>query len=298
MSKTVVTVASWEPRFWLGLQSILTDKGIAAITLYYMKEYADRTKQVREMAKGLAEQKNLAVSEIQLSFQCPQATWSAIGSYVSNKLDSNDSIMLDITTMPREVTWCNLFWLEQSHAFVEFIYHQPESYGADWLARDPEEPRLVYKLAGLPKVGLGSALVMVTGYDTDRTLQAIDYFEPSLVVLAVQTGQQFQNNERNVIKHTRGRLGSACEVIDIDAYGTDQGYAQLRIKVSEVHEKYNVILCSFGPKLSAMSLYRLQREFKRISLAYIRYRDYSEQYSQGIGDATAGVLYFQSPTIA
>jgi len=51
-----------------------------------------------------------------------------------------------------------------------------------WLSRDPGKPRFVFKMSGLTKLGQPTALVILTGFDVQRTEQLIRFFEqPSLL---------------------------------------------------------------------------------------------------------------------
>ncbi len=75
---------------------------------------------------------------------------------------------------------------------VTAIYNEPEVYG-DWQSREPEKPRIVYKLAGLSKLGVPNRLLVTTGFDLERVRQLIAFYEPDKTALCVQTGAQ-QNN--------------------------------------------------------------------------------------------------------
>ena len=67
-------------------------------------------------------------------------------------------------------------------------------------------------------------------------------------------------------------------------------YGALRGPVEKLARDHNVILCSFGPKPSAIALFRLQREFPQCSLAYIGCKEYNPNYSVGLGDAISGSI--------
>ena len=172
---------------------------------------------------------------------------------------------------------------------THYVYNLPKTYATDWLARDPNDPRLVYKLAGTLEVGRPTALVAVTGFDEKRCRQAVEFYEPARVLLAVQSGQQYENNVRNVGPKLAGGW-TAIGHTEVDAFGADHGYGALRGPVEKLARDHNVILCSFGPKPSAIALFRLQREFPQCSLAYIGCKEYNPNYSVGLGDAISGSI--------
>ena len=66
-----------------------------------------------------------------------------------------------------------------------------------------------------------------------------------------------------------GKGDSRVERVEMDAFGDDHGYSVLKRHLGELVAGHNVILCSFGPKPSAIALYRLQREFAEVALAQV-----------------------------
>ena len=86
------------------------------------------------------------------------------------------------------------------------------------------------------------------------------------------------------------QTGSPSNIQKLDAYGEDHGHGALRGSVERLAQSHNVILCCFGPKPSAVALYRLQREFSQCALAYIGCKEYNPEYSAGLGSALWGRL--------
>ena len=289
--ESIVTVASWEPRFELGLERLLDDTSTNRVLMYNFDEYALRTEAVRNSVREKLRARSVELIEERLQFKSPAIAWRKLKSDLYRESRVGEEVLVDITTMPRETIWATLFWLEQFQARVHYAYHRPASYGTGWLARDPDEPRFVFKLAGSPRLDRQTALLAVTGYDSDRARQAINYFEPARVTLAVQVGTQFENQERNVGSDSIGAFDTQrVERLELDAFANDHGYAKLYKIAEGCADEFNVVMCSFGPKLSAIALYRVQRRLPHCALAYIHCRDYSEDYSTGIGDTLRGTL--------
>lgn len=285
----LVTVASWEPRFVRGLERILGRYRPTRLFSYYLREYREETRAARERIGELARPHGTRLVERQIAFSSPRFTWRTLESDLLQDTEPESRVLLDLTTMPREVIWTALFWLEASRASVEYIYNRPEAYSHEWLARDPREPRLLYKLSGELELGRPTALVAVTGFDVDRCRQAIDFFEPATVLLATQIGDQFANAQRNIAPDLGAGLLS-LQRLEIDAYSSDHGYQSLREHVRTLARGHNVVLCSFGPKPSAIALFRLQREHPQCALAFITCNEYSQNYSEGLGATVEGHL--------
>ena len=278
MSRTVdvvVTVASWEPRFIRGIERTLTALPFRRLLAYFIGEYGDRTEEARRVLRRMAKERpGVTFEEEEMSFGAPGAAWRMLERDLGPGAGNGGRVLVDLTTMPREVIWSALFWLEAASADVQYVYNRPAAYAEDWLARDPNEPRLVFKLAGTLEVGRPTALVAVTGFDENRCRQAIEFYEPARVLLAAQGGRQYDNNVRNV-GPSFAAGGIPIEHVEIDAFGEDHGYSALRRHLESLTAEHNVILCSFGPKPSAIALYRLQREFPQSALAYIGCKEYN-----------------------
>ena len=287
---TIVGVASWEPRFALGMERLLEQWSTTRMLLYFMGEYQSRTADARRRIKQLVTGRHGVVyEEHQIRFGRPGETWRTLERHMGPRAEAGERVLMDLTTMPRDVIWSSLFWLEAASVEVHYVYNQPEAYAEDWLARDPNNPRFVFKLAGTMEIDRPTALVAVTGFDENRCRQAIEFYEPMRVVLAAQQGVQYGNDERNVgLTFATGSV--TIERIEVDSFSKDHGYRALWGYVKRLTDDHNVILCSFGPKPSAVALYRLQRAFPHTALAYIGCKEYNPEYSWGLGDSITGAI--------
>jgi hypothetical protein len=258
--------------------------------MYYYSEYADQTSENRQRVADLCESNQIHLEQQPLSFAQPIQSWKIVYETIMQLEPSNKSITLHITTMPRETIWTILNLLDGQCKNINYIYHSPESYGADWLSRDPDKPRLVYKLAGIARLGAPTKLLVLTGYDVERVQQLVDFFEPERVFLGVQLGDQLENKSRNVDKHQWFRREPGLEWFDVDAYGQDHGMASIEEKVGPYFETGNVVMSSLGPKLSAIALYRVHKKYAHTALAYAPSREFNPKYSHGIGQTYMGKL--------
>ena len=287
---TIVTVVSWEPRFTLGIERTLERFSTQRVLAYFIEEYGSRTLVARDALRQLLRKyRHVTYEGREVSFGAPGKMWQVFEGDLGRGSKVGSRVLVDVTTMPREVIWSVLFWLEASAVDVRYVYNRPEKYAEDWLARDPNDPRLVYKLAGTLEIGRPTALVAVTGFDENRCRQAVEFYEPVRILVATQRGDQYGNDVRNV-GSSFGLGDTRVERIEVDAFCEDHGYGMLRKRVGELCERYNVILCSFGPKPSAIALFRLQRELPETALAYIGCKEYNPEYSSGLGSAITGVV--------
>lgn len=204
-----------------------------------------------------------------------------------NWLEPNDIVHIDITTMPRDLIWTLLFFLNQRSNQILIRYYQPESYHDTWLSKEPYSPRLLLKHSGIIEFGKQQCVVIVTGFDIERTRQIISKFEPQKVVLCIQKGQQFDNANRNGVNQheliCRNAGVSNVTSIEIDSYGEDFGKNAINNVISSLSD-YNVIIASFGPKPSAIGVYMAYQEHTEVALCYVPCKEYNKDYCYGIGN--------------
>ena len=286
----IVTVASWEPRFVKGLTRLLDRTHAETVVTFFYREFSDWTSGSRRAIRRLAKARQCRLQEIEITFEDPAMTWRTLNVGLTALCNTTKNVLVDITTMPRETIWGTFFWLGEQDVEIHYAYHHPASYAQTWLARDPSEPRIVFKLAGTPGLSRETALIVVTGFDVDRVSQAMDFYQPTRTVLVAQCGSQFDNVRRNIQAHNSLPTVDSVHFRQIDVFAQDHGYEHLKEIATDVANDSNILLFSFGPKTSAVALYRVQREIPESGLAFIHCKEYNRNYSQGIGATITGSL--------
>jgi hypothetical protein len=286
----VVAVAGWEERFKAGLRLDLESNAPSELVILTFEEYLRPTEGPRSEVSGFAKGSGVNYTEVRVKRE-PLALWTKMRETFSGGHWANRHVLVDISTMPREVIWWTFSSLRAAQAHVSYIYYKPREYSSSWLTRDTARPRLVYQHSGVSELGKDTCLLILTGFDADRAGQLIQFFEPRRVLMGLQSGAQFENQVRNVERAKqllKGKAGLRC--FDLDAYSADHGLRAIKDALSEELAVFNVVAASLGPKLSAVALYRLQREHQKVALAYVPSRQFSMAYSFGIGDPFGGVL--------
>ena len=286
----IVTVASWEPRFLEGLTRLLDDTQAETVLVFFYREFSGWTTASRRAIRRLTKARQCRLEEVEITFEDTGRTWRTLEVALTSLGGKTKNVLVDITTMPRETIWGTFFWLGERDVEIHYAYHHPASYSTSWLARDPSEPRIVFKLAGTPALSRQTALIVVTGFDVDRVSQAMDFYQPARTVLVAQCGSQFDNVGRNIEAHRRLTTADAVQIEQIDVFAQDHGYEQLKEIACDVANDCNILLFSFGPKTSAVALYRVQREIPESGLAFIHCKEYNRAYSRGIGATITGSL--------
>lgn len=284
----LISVLSWEDRFLKGLVSDLNDYSISNIIIinhYEMKK--EKNEHYNMVSKGFDEP--LEIIDLPSD---PIKTWNILKNKFSNIIGKR--ILVDITTMRRETIWAILSFLRLNNNTIDYIYYKPGSYNEDWLSREPDTPRLLFKHSGISKFGYQTALLILTGFDADRTRQLVNYYEPELTILGSQIGNQFQNDKRNDpeyhISECKGltKIKTFC----FNSYEKDHGFKAIKEIVEQYIGNYNLIVSSQGPKISAISLYNIFIKFPDIALSYVPCKLYNKNYSTGISEPIYGNLKF------
>lgn len=290
---TVLTTVSWEDRFLMSLERVIVEESPEAVVLFRYDVRADWTKEKMEDSVRLCKKHGCPVRDVSLVYSNSGAAWGALREEVRRIGASEQEVVVDISTMARETMWTVMLLLGENGVEGRYRYGRPRSYG-DWTSRDPGKPRLALKLGGEMMFGKPTMLIVVTGFDWERTSQLIRTFDPVVVRLAVQEGGQFGNASRNRETHQEHFGGEGerrdVEMIDIDAYAGDHGFGTIKKMVEEYTGRYNVLMASLGPKPSAIALYRVQRLVPAAGLVYSPSNEYSRRYSKGLESVVVGRL--------
>ncbi|MES2661172.1 MAG: hypothetical protein V4689_21305 [Verrucomicrobiota bacterium] len=286
MKKILVTNASWEPRYSLGVERLVKEGEFSKVVSLFCTEFDDRTHEERFQVRSVCSDSSVKFLEFGYPLFDSMEAWRRVSLTLVNEMDGAE-VVIDISTMPRFLIWTilSLVKLQRDVVKSEVIYHKPGSYCGNWVSRDPMEPFLVPRFAGLTKLGAPTALLVVSGFDTERISHLISVFEPTEVLVGIQNGKQFQNEDRNqkVTKELLQEIPEA-DVFEIDSYQDDCGFGALEAAVAKVVLTHNVVATSLGPKPSALGLMKLNEVHEGIGLVYTPSREYNQDYSEGLGE--------------
>jgi hypothetical protein len=286
----LVTFASWEERFREGARRLISERGPYKALMYYLDAYSEWTDENRQLFVDVCETNGCQVECHQLQVTNPSHNWQRLRETILKSVSPRSDVIVDLTTMPREIIWLVFWFLDLQQVQVQYVYHRPDSYG-EWLSRDPEKPRLVYKMSGFAKLGARTALLVLAGYDVDRTQQLVAFFEPAVLLLGLQKQNRDKvNAERMQRLKERFKDDPSTRVFEVDAFSNDHGQSVIESQVAELLKSHNIIMSSLGPKLSAVSMYRICRTYPEIGLAYAPSREFNINYSKGIGEAIEGIV--------
>lgn len=284
-SDVIVTVASWEERFILGLEGLIKNTQSKYVLIFSYAEYDPWSKDNIEAASELCKVNNVTLVSHKLNFATPLKTWKTVIPAVEEIIKKQTTVTLDISTMPREVIWIICDLLNTKAVKVQYAYHRPKEYAEDWLSRDPGTPRFVYKLSGVCKLGLPTTLVILSGFDVERAKQLVRFYEPEALIIGLQVGSQYENLKRNRSKHKDGfSRNKEIKWFDVDGFFLEKSMDALETCIGEIVNKSNVILTSLGPKISSLAILKYHLKHPQTSIAYAPSNEFNKDYSHGFKD--------------
>ena len=296
MKKILIIYPSWEDRSSKGFLVDMQYTFSKVLLIRNENSHSESFKEQLSLIENICKEKKITINYVDI---CKDsiANWQKLDTAVSSFIDTSDDITLDITTMSRNIVWSMLYFLRNKVETIHIVYHKPQTYAKDWISREPDQPRLLLKHSGIYDLGKETALIIITGFDEERTKYILNKYEPKKVYLLVQTGAQFDNSKRNNAESHKeicrkyGLREEDIVLMSIDAYSNDLGYSAIDAAINAELDS-NIILASFGPKPSAVAAYRCYMQHPEIALCYLPCNEYNPTYCQGIGECVSYTLNY------
>ena len=287
------SVLGWEDRAKKGFIHNFEKEPFSRVILVSYTEYEKYTKEHTSAVIAFCKEKKIQYQIIELSYSNNIASWHTLVKFFEANSFFGYTITLDISTIPRDLLWLFLYFFKQSLKSIKYVYYKPLNYNKEWLSKDPSNPRLLLKHSGISKLDIDIALVIISGFDTERIRHLIDFYEPTVVYLGIQQGTQFENDIRNNIDIHLNDYKGYYEInqFSIDSYSPDNGFEAVSNVIKKV-KNYNIIISSLGPKPSSLALYKCYMDNPEIALAYVPCVEYNIKYSSGIGQRLDGLFTF------
>lgn len=271
-----ISFASWEDRF---KKSFIEDNKCNIFNksyIFYFDSFFSRSKENIESIQSSS------TDIIELSFTNSIKTWKILKS-TFHDIDRSYEYIINISTMPRSAMYMILHFLDYHKINYKILYYNAKSHGGQHskiITRNPLEPKLVLQHSGVSDIDKKTLLVILVGYDIKRVYQLFNYFEPYNVILGIETNNQ--TDSLLLEEEKRFHDIHSKEIMHINSFEKENINNALEKYVTPKLKDYNIILCSLGPKLSAVELYKYNIKYPETALAYVSSKDYDENYSNDI----------------
>jgi hypothetical protein len=208
------------------------------------------------------------------------------------------SCLVDITTFTHEALLILLKVLEikfrGSNCRVDFIYTAAAAYSLDkevddekWLARGIGTVRSVLGYAGFPDPTKKTHLVILTGFETERSMGLIDILEPNKVSLGVVREDTAVSSEHHRVNQLNfNQLSITRDQVSTFTFScTDPTQTGIDLQHEiELDGDYNVVIAALNTKLSTVGVGLFAMEHPQVQLCYATANAYNTTHYSIPGD--------------
>jgi len=278
---TYIVFASWEERFIKGVEHDIGSRNISSIYCFYFEDdkFYNRTKKEIDKLKCLSENKKIPYQSVKLKFDEYIDSWVAIKKKFNDMSFGDGTAQLNISTMPRNMIFCMLHSLKGKKYNV--LYYPAKKIGTN-PTTNPSTPHIVLQHGGIMRPDKKTMLVVFIGHDRKRFYQLHNYFEPyKTKLIRIRTEHHYSPPPKDY------GVGfsdiSNMKEIEISDSSSGSAFDKLNDELTtEVLEKYNVLVCSLGPKIQSLGIYKFYQLHNEVALLYSPSKDYADDYSTGI----------------
>lgn len=275
-----IVFASWEERFIESATRDIATQEMNHIYCFYFKDdkFYNRSKMNIEKLEVLSKKSDILFNSIALKFDDYIGSWKGLEK-AFDSMQLNGETWLNISTMPRNMIFGMLHFL-RAHPYKVLYY--PAKKHSEKPTTNPSEPHIVLRHGGVMYPNKKTMLLVFIGYDRERIYQLHNYFEPYKTTLITirNTGHYTVQPENYYCDFLDV---SGAKSIELNSPSCQVAFDKLNeILTDEVLEKYNVLICSLGPKIQSLGIYKFHQNHNEVALLYAPSKDYADDYSTGI----------------
>jgi hypothetical protein len=220
-------------------------------------------------------------------------TFDIFYSFFNEYLDKKNipNVVIDITTFTREVLLILIKVLSIDifiNCFsVKLIYTPAESYPV-WLTKGVRKIRSVFGYSGLHLPSKKLLLIILNGFETERTKEIIDSFESNGILLGKPTEIDSINDDLNRISkekfnHIVDKYGdSILEKFEFSCQDIIKTKHTIETLVRKYRDEYNIVISPLNNKVSSLGVALLGIEDENVQVCYASANQYNiKDYSKG-----------------
>lgn len=205
----------------------------------------------------------------------------------NNKSDGVTNIAIDITGFTKIDLIVLLDFIESyvNDVNIKILYVSPEKHG-DWLSKGHAGICNIPGFCGNYDVLKKTALIILSGFEKNRSKNLIEEYEPHKVFLGLSNPavqEQFGIINENIHAELLDYIN--VSKFNFSAREISECYKTLYELVKSLIDEYNVVIAPLCTKLSALACYKVAKKFPEVQLVYCfpheyNYVDYSEGMSK------------------
>jgi hypothetical protein len=203
------------------------------------------------------------------------------------------AVTVDTTTFNRESLLTAMALLRNHFpaSKIRVAYTSPQKHG-EWLSQGYRSVRNVMSFAGIQQSSRPTLLVVLSGFEPERTLKLIEEHEPSKVLLGIgdpPTNQQFL--QRNLDEQKLILARQEVEKFSFPASDMLLCRDSLETLLQAYLKSHNIALAPMSTKLSTLAVFLVAEEHPEIQVTYCVPGEYNtDSYSSGADSVFVGEL--------
>lgn len=253
--------------------------------LKYGPSAARTTRAVEGLSNALSE-KSGSVAVLHGSWLVPAVQVREFRRALSSRTDRGAvlKITIDATTFNREALIVCAAMLRRHfpQCRIRAVYVAPQEHGP-WLSRGFRVVRNVVGFSGIHQSNQGTVVVVLSGFEGDRTIKTIEEHEPVRVYLGFgdpPTTPSFL--ERNVTEHKLVLDRTDVEEFRFPATTVEGCSAVLSRLIAPLVADRNVVVAPMSTKLSTLAAFTVAERYPEVQLSYCVPGEYNcREYSSG-----------------
>ncbi len=200
------------------------------------------------------------------------------------------NIVIDVTTFTREVLLI-LFKAINQQSYIDksnilLVYTPAENYPCEWLTRGVRYIRSIFGYSGMILPSKKSMLIILNGFENERTEEIINSFEPNAILLgkpsyeaSINGNLGIRGNEKfEQIKHKH--LSSIAEDFEFSCVEVDKTIITIEALIKKYEEEYNIVLSPLNNKVSTIAAAFVALKNENIQVCYASANQYNiNEYS-------------------
>ncbi|MYY43523.1 hypothetical protein [Elizabethkingia anophelis] len=213
------------------------------------------------------------------------------GIYKEKRIDDIKlNIIIDVTTFTREVLLILFKAFNQkcylNYSNINLIYAPAENYPCEWLTRGVRYIRSIFGYSGMILPSKKLMLVILNGFENERTDEIIKSFEPNAILLGKPSYEDSINStlsDRGNIKFDEIKKryqSNIIEEFEFSCVEVDKNIEIIEHLINKYHENYNIILSPLNNKISTIAVAIIALKNEDIQVCYASANQYNiNEYS-------------------
>lgn len=210
--------------------------------------------------------------------------------YTQFSNNENLNIVIDVTTFTREILLIlfkainQKIYIDKSN--IRLVYTPAENYPCEWLTKGVRYIRSIFGYSGMILPSKKLMLVILNGFENERTEEIINSFEPNAILLGKPSYTASINGNLGTRGHEKfeqikqKHLSTIVEEFEFSCVEVDKTIITIEELIKKYEEEYNIVLSPLNNKVSTIAAAFAALKNENIQVCYASANQYNiNEYS-------------------